>query len=104
MDTPLALLVFVPLLVAHLFYRLGFRAGCKEGRLQARDMVANYNQYLRSPTVRTLTRALYDFCDGREIDPERKAADAKQIVDDKLERRTKVEAFDAMDADRKSVV
>jgi len=87
MDTPLLIpLFFGPLLSAYVAYRLGFRAGCKEGRADARDMVANYNYYLSSPTLRMLTRALYEFGEGKEIDGERKEADAKQIVADKLER------------------
>ena len=87
MDTPLLMLVFLVPLSAYVAYRLGFRAGCKEGRADARDMVANYNYYLSSPTLRMLTRALYEFGEGKEIDGERKEADAKQIVADKLERR-----------------
>jgi hypothetical protein len=87
MDSPLILLALALPLVAYVCWRLGFRAGRKEGRLEARDMVANYNYYLRSPTVRMLTRALYDFCEGKELDSKRKEADAQQIVADKLERR-----------------
>jgi len=71
---------------AIIFHKLGFRAGCKEGRLEARDMVSHYNYHLNSPTVRMITRALYDFCDGNEISDERKRADAEQIVHGKLER------------------